>query len=231
VALTSLSITSSSGTDTLTPANYVLAVVLDSGASFTILPNDIASLIFLEVGATYNATLGVATLPCAVGNKAGSINYGFGGPGGVSISVAMSELVFPVTLRTGGTLLDASGNAVCTIGVQPQLTRTTLLFGDTFLRSAYVVYDLYNDEIAMAPTNFNITASNVVAFASVGATIPSATRATGQAAVQSATATTVPTGIALTAQAGFKSAAGQKFEGSWMVLGLSMALMVAGVVW
>lgn len=231
VALTSLSITSSSGTDVLTPANYVAGVVLDSGASFTILPNDIAALIYLEVGATYNATLGVATLPCSTANKAGSINYGFGGPGGASISVSMNELIFPITLRSGSNLLDNSGNVVCTIGIQPQGTKTTLLFGDTFLRSAYVVYDLINDEIAMAPTNFNATGSNVVAFASAGAPIPSAVKATGQAAVQSATATTVPTSIAMSAQAGFKSAAaGRSTEGVWTVMGMSVGLMVAGAI-
>jgi hypothetical protein len=34
--------------------------------------------------------------------------------------------------------------------------------GDTFLRSAYVVYDLTNDRVAMAQSLMNATRSNVV---------------------------------------------------------------------
>ena len=35
------------------------------------------------------------------------------------------------------------------------------MLGDTFLRSAYVVYDLDNNQISIAPTNFNATSSNI----------------------------------------------------------------------
>jgi hypothetical protein len=38
-----------------------------------------------------------------------------------------------------------------------------LLFGDTFLRSAYVVYDIDNRQIGIAQTIFNVTSSNLIA--------------------------------------------------------------------
>jgi hypothetical protein len=43
------------------------------------------------------------------------------------------------------------------------------------LRNAYVVYDLVNNRIGLAQSNINSTTSNVIAFSSVGAPIPSAT--------------------------------------------------------
>jgi hypothetical protein len=39
---------------------------------------------------------------------------------------------------------------------------STSVLGDTFLRSAYVVYDLQNNQISIAQTDFNATSSNVV---------------------------------------------------------------------
>jgi hypothetical protein len=51
---------------------------------------------------------------------------------------------------------------------------STSVLGDTFLRSAYVVYDLANNEISLAPTNFNSTQTSVSAIASGTAGVPSA---------------------------------------------------------
>jgi len=49
------------------------------------------------------------------------------------------------------------------------------VLGDTFLRSAYVVYDLENNRISLAPTVFNATASNVKEIASGPDGVPGAT--------------------------------------------------------
>jgi len=49
------------------------------------------------------------------------------------------------------------------------------VLGDTFLRSAYVVYDLSNNEISLAQTNFNATKSNVMEIQSGSAGVPNAT--------------------------------------------------------
>ena len=48
--------------------------------------------------------------------------------------------------------------------------------GDTFLRSAYVVYDLTNNEISVAETNFNATSSNIQEIASGTSGVPGATQ-------------------------------------------------------
>lgn len=50
---------------------------------------------------------------------------------------------------------------------------STAVLGDTFLRSAYVVYDLQNNQISLAQTDFNATSSNVVEITASG--VPGAT--------------------------------------------------------
>lgn len=190
VALTSLSATSSSGSDQLTPPNYAIPAILDSGTTITLLPDDLAQAIFAELGAEYSSRLGAVLVPCALGNNAGTLNYGFGGTGGPVIKVSVSDLVLPLTLRNGRRPQYSDGTLACQLGIQAAGDLPTLL-GDTFLRSAYVVYDLYNNRIALAQTDFNSTDTRVVAFASEGASIPSATSAQNEALVTQ-TATGIP---------------------------------------
>ncbi|KAK2623820.1 hypothetical protein QTJ16_007001 [Diplocarpon rosae] len=223
VAFTSLSATSSSGTDQLTPADYATAAILDSGTTITLLPDDLATMIFDEVGATVSQQLGAVVVPCDLAKVSGSINYGFGGTGGPTIKVEISDLVLPLTLTNGRTPTYTNGQTACQLGIQAA-GDLPVLFGDTFLRSAYAVYDLENNKIALAQTDFNSTDSNIVSFASAGAPIPSAASASGQEAVtQTATGaprvttdatgtgaapTYNPTATGLTAASGFASGAG-----------------------
>ncbi|KAG0645682.1 putative aspartic-type endopeptidase OPSB [Hyphodiscus hymeniophilus] len=182
VAFTSLSATSSSGTDQLTPAGYATAAILDSGTTITLLPDDIAQQVFQELGAEVSQELGATVVPCALADKNGTLNYGFGGVGGPVISVAVSQLVLPLSLPNGQVPTYSNGDQACSLGIQAA-GNLPVLFGDTFLRSAYVVYDLDNNRIALAQTDFNATDSNIVAFESGGAAIPSATSAPNEAAV------------------------------------------------
>ncbi|EPE27429.1 Acid protease [Glarea lozoyensis ATCC 20868] len=190
VAFTSLSATSSSGTDVLTPSDFAVAAILDSGTTITLLPDDVAAVVYEELGARYYSKLGATLVPCSLAQKNGSINYGFGGVDGPVIRVSVSELVLPLTLTNGQTPTFTNGQAACQLGIQPAGDLPVLL-GDTFLRSAYVVYDLVNNRIALGQTNFNVTSSNIVPFASSGAPIPSASSAPNEAAVTQ-TATGIP---------------------------------------
>jgi hypothetical protein len=105
--------------------------------------------------------------------------------------------VLPLTLADGRTPTYSNGAAACQLGLQAA-GDLPVLFGDTFLRSAYAVYDLDNNRIALAQTDFNATGSNVIPFASGGASIPSATSAENEASVTQ-TATGVPQGVSATA--------------------------------
>ncbi|KAL7927111.1 aspartic peptidase domain-containing protein [Trichoderma austrokoningii] len=174
--------TSPSGTDTLSTNVDSLVAVLDSGTTLTYLPQDMAEQAWKEVGASFNEEFGLAIVPCSIRNANGHFSFTFAGPDGPKINVTMAELA--LDLFSGGPQPKFSsgpnqGQSVCEFGIQ-NTTSSPFLLGDTFLRSAFVVYDLVNNEIALAPTNFNSTKTNVVAFASSGAPIPSATSAPNQ---------------------------------------------------
>ncbi|KAH7327158.1 aspartic peptidase domain-containing protein [Rhexocercosporidium sp. MPI-PUGE-AT-0058] len=190
VAFTSLSATSPSGTDQLTPDDYAVAAILDSGTTITLLPDDVAAMVFEELGATVSNQLGAIIVPCDLAKVDGTLNYGFGGQGGPVIKVQVSDLVLPLTLTSGRTPKYTNGQEACQLGIQPA-GDLPVLFGDTFLRSAYAVYDLENNKIALAQTDFNSTDSKVVSFGSSGAAIPNAVSASGIAAVTQ-TATGAP---------------------------------------
>ena len=198
VAFTSLSATSDSGTDQLTPSNYAEAAILDSGTTITLLPDDVAQTVFEEFGAEVSEELGAVVVPCALANKTGSLTYEFGGTGGPKIAVDVSQLVLPLTLPNGNVPKYSNGATACQLGIQAA-GDLPVLFGDTFLRSAYVVYDLDNNRIALAQTDFNSTGSNVVAFASGGAAIPSASSAPNEAAITQTASGNPKVGITATA--------------------------------
>lgn len=157
-----------------------LAVLLDSGSSLTYLPDTWVDQIFEQVGAQYEASDGAAYVACALARDSGTLDFTFTDP---AISVEMNELVLDLgTTSGGGRPTFDDGTEACLFGIAPAGAGTNVL-GDTFLRSAYVVYDLVNNEVGLAPTDFNATESHVVPFASYGATIPSSTAAPNQDAL------------------------------------------------
>jgi len=180
VELTSLQAHSSSGSDTLPSSSYPVDVVLDSGTTYSYIPQELAEEVWREVGAQYISQHEIAAIPCGMASSSGYFTFGFGGEGGPSIKVGMDELV--IVPPSGG----YNDNDICPFGIQNSTAKPYLL-GDTFLRSAYVVYDLENNEIGMAATDFNSTSSNIVPFPSRGATIPSSTPASNQSSPPSGT--------------------------------------------
>lgn len=230
VALTSIQAVSSSGTDRLTSHQDPIEVVLDSGTTLSYLPTDIAEQIWKETGAMYSASTGLAVIPCRMQRSTGYFNFTFGGASGPTVQVPMDELVLdlvvsgPAPTFTSGEYV---GEEACEFGIQN--TTGTNLLGDTFLRSAYVVYDLVNNEIGMAQTDFNATESNIVAFASQGAVIPSATLApNGSAATATATFTEPP----FLAEVGFSNgtSSGAAAPGPQTVRGLSIVVLAMAFV-
>jgi elongation factor G len=238
VAMTSLVGVSDSGTDVLTSERFPIPVVLDSGTTLSYLPNDLAKQVWTEVGAVYSADFGVAVLPCNMQNSKGYFSFGLAGPNGPRINVTMDELVLDLTSGRAPIFTSGKykGQEVCEFGIQ-NFTSAPYLLGDTFLRSAYVVYDLANNQIGIAPTDFNSTERNVVAFASMSAPIPSATVAPSQSQITNQPSVTTPAyaasqGFTDSAQSSSKSAAAGMPAafgiGQMMVVGVTMMLTALG---
>lgn len=123
------------------------------------------------VGAVSDPDWGVV-VPCNIQNTLATLSFTFGGSGGPTIKVDVSELVTSVVVPGVRTPTFQDNTPACRWCLQPADPGTPILFGDTFLRSTYVVYNLQNDQIGIAQTTFNATKANIVEFS--GDDIPGA---------------------------------------------------------
>ncbi|KAK8122796.1 hypothetical protein PG984_011466 [Apiospora sp. TS-2023a] len=232
VAMTSLTANSPSGSDSLTTRQFPIPVVLDSGTTLSYLPTELAVQVWKEVGAVYDTYTQMAFVPCGMENSKGTFEFGFAGPNGPKISVDMTELVLDIAEGSEAPRFQSGqykGQPICQFGIQ-NFTSEPFLLGDTFLRSAYVVYDLENNQIGMAKTDFNSTKTNIVPFPSKGASIPSGTVVKNQVAATGSSEGSVaqPT---YGASKGFQSAASIVPALEWahmVVVGATTVFMLAG---
>ena len=144
-----------------TSSTYSETVLLDTGTTLTVLQNSLASTLVSFFGASYypsGATSGNAIIPCASASLPRSMNFHFADrTKGPTINVKISELV----LQTLGSL---DGVEMCQFGIYGAAASEGLptILGDTFLRSAYVVYDLDNNQIGLAQSVLSPGAANVI---------------------------------------------------------------------
>ncbi|KAK8000158.1 Peptidase A1 [Apiospora arundinis] len=177
VALSSLSMTFDNGTNqNLTFADST--VLLDSGASFTYLPNSTVTRLYQALGVAVreDPNQGVTWIDCGIldSQRKATVDFRFGGDKGPLVRVPMSQMV--LDLRQGSSSSKGDLDS-CLFGVLPTANDDQVhILGDTFLRSAYVVYDLANQQVALAQAKPNATAnankSDVVEFGKDATTIP-----------------------------------------------------------
>ncbi|MCJ1461862.1 hypothetical protein MMC07_000461 [Pseudocyphellaria aurata] len=180
VVLDAVSVVNEAGKSQFAQDSLALPVILDSGTTVTLLPDNLADAIAKGVGASSHPAWG-QLVPCSLQDSGAVISFTFGGPNGPVIQVAIAEFV--LSLASGGSApAFPDREPACAWGIQGS-GNAPILFGDTFLRSAYVVYHLESEQIGIAQTNFNVTKTNVVEIS--GSDIPGASStATGAAAPQ-----------------------------------------------
>ena len=167
VSLDSISLTASGKNTTV--LEKAITVLLDSGTTLTYLPEDTTSTIYTALGASYSSRDGVAFVSCDLANTSDTLSFNFGSK---AITVPMSEIVIE-----GG----ISSALDCYLGIAPQSSspgstaNTFYVLGDSFIRNAYIVYDLANNQISLAQTNTEATSSNVLEIATGTAGVPDAT--------------------------------------------------------
>ncbi|KAM3424277.1 hypothetical protein BST61_g11184 [Cercospora zeina] len=130
-----------------------LDVHLDTGASLTYLPDDLTAKIYDAVGAQYNRAEQVSFIDCDRADDRETLDFKFNDQ--KTIQVPMNELVIRYT------------DDICVFGILPSGDSSFeedsyYILGDTFLRSAYVVYDLAKNEISLAQTVFNSTDDKII---------------------------------------------------------------------
>lgn len=169
---------SNSKSTVISSSSYSSAALLDSGTTETIIDADIFNAIVKGIGATpinvQGETLYIAS--CSVGNGNAAIGYTFGGANGITINVPISALLEDAGATFG------NGDEACILLMQATTANLpNTILGDSFLRNAYVVYDLDNNQISLAQANLDSTSDSI-------AVIPSGTAGVSQAS-KTATAT------------------------------------------
>ncbi|KAI9028887.1 aspartic peptidase domain-containing protein [Phycomyces nitens] len=133
--------------------------ILDTGTTLTYLPlniaTDIASSLAGEDGYKVDRQSGVILIECSAANSNGTVELlmsqsSQNTQNPVILSVPASELVIPIDGDTVET------SQTCLFGIAPTMTTNTgigsnmFLIGDSFLRSAYLVFDLGQNQIGLA---------------------------------------------------------------------------------
>jgi hypothetical protein len=133
--------------------------LLDSGTTMTLLPAALAQSIFTAVNAVISN--GSAYVDCSLASSLFTVEYTFTG---VTISVPISQLILPQNLSP----------TQCLFGIQSSTIGISIL-GDSFLSSAYVVYDLDNKKVHLAQAVINATSENIIEIGSGPDAVPSVT--------------------------------------------------------
>lgn len=178
VAMTSFGITGEQGNTTnFTTSTFKEAVILDSGTTLVYLPDQLVQDLVTRLNGEADDSSGEIYVPCSARDDSPKMtfNFGFGGANGVTIQVPASELIMDLdgAFSTGGYAPQVSFDNPCALAIMGDGGEGgPYILGDTFLRSAYVVYDLKNNLIALAQTNFNSTTSSIVEFQASATSIP-----------------------------------------------------------
>jgi hypothetical protein len=191
-------------------SNSTSPTILDSGTSLTFIPDDIANAIIGGVGAVNDDEFG-PLVPCSLANTQGVFKFRFGNSNGPVISAKISQFVVPFPAGSPGPKFK-SGDTSCQWGLLPAGENPNTL-GDTFLRSAYVVYNIDGESVAIAETNFNVKDTDIKQITASGS-IPGASSTASGAAQQSRTGQIFQTGFG-GGNGGSETAAGSATSGTW----------------
>lgn len=221
VVMTSLSVTGKKGAvANLTKPSFFEPVLLDSGTTFAYFPEDMTDTIYNSIGAVDDSrNTGLILVDCAILKDIPTLTFDFGfgtAANGVTIRVPIKELVFPVNSLLNLTESDfpmrTPWPSTCAFGIYTSGPGDVSILGDSFLRSAYVVYDLDSNVIGLAQTNFNSTSSSVVEFKADATGLPKVSGVTETSA--SATQTVVSSSLSIGGKPTVNTAANPTATGS-----------------
>lgn len=190
VNFTSVALTHTNGSQHTIPTStlsHPAPAVLDSGTTLTYLPEKMAQSIHEALSATHDADLGMTLIDCDshhLTNPSFHLTFTFTPTS--TITIPLHELILDIlppnylppqnqNAHPKSTNPPSTIKRACVLGIQSTAqfaSRNTdnqahfALLGDTFLRSAYVVYDLAHYQIGLAQANLNSTTSTVVELSS-----------------------------------------------------------------
>lgn len=114
------------------------------------LPSSLVESITSRMDVTYHQ--GFPYVSCALRQSRKSLEFGFGSNRyGPRITVPYAEIIYPYGFPANlGNVNDDDGSPLCYLGLIGT-DGSILLLGDTFIRSAYVVFDVDHLQVSLAP--------------------------------------------------------------------------------
>ncbi|CAG9995081.1 unnamed protein product [Clonostachys byssicola] len=178
------------GKNILDLSNFNANTILDSGSTISLLPDKQVQQIWKQFGVVSIKGVLSPFVDCAYRGSRGDgyiFEFRFNGK---TIQVPMQEMVIDAYADVQEVFQDPSvarlfkgWDRVCIFGISStasfSVPSTFTLLGASFLRSAYVVYDLTNEQLAIGQANLNSTDSDIVEIKS-GIAIPSVTGVASQ---------------------------------------------------
>ncbi|KAH8194059.1 hypothetical protein TruAng_011774 [Truncatella angustata] len=184
VNLHSISMTNSSGTFPLSASGesgdesreFPTSALIDTGAALMKLPTDTYNALIDSLGSAID---GSGYVDCDFGQKI-SLNYVFGNSTiNTEIQIPLSDLAVPYMYTNGEYKKDSEGRPLCILGVRESTKTSKHSTGDTFLRSAYVVFDLDQREVSIAKLKHDASgSSDIVVLGADGQSTQSVTTST-----------------------------------------------------
>ncbi|KAJ5732653.1 hypothetical protein N7493_004134 [Penicillium malachiteum] len=170
-------VTLQNGTSSSQTSGLPAYMALDSIVSMTFLPNNVVEGLYQDLNVWWDSGSQVGIIDCALKQKDYNITFTF--------------IDFSITSPLSDFIGLGSGE-ICEFHIVPSFSEASVL-GATFMRSAYVVYDLSNNEISMAQANFDESEGQVLEIGS-GASSISGIFETAIAVATVPTAVVSPTG-------------------------------------
>lgn len=151
VAWTDVTITTPNGVEQVANGGVNIPVLLDSGTTLAVLPTSVTRSLYEQMGALEIDGVGFA--PCYLRTADATIDFHLGGSDGVTLAVPLRQLLLDVDSSYADFWRELGVPDYCQVGFYSGDDQA--IFGDSILRSSYIVYDLTNRQIAIAPANFD----------------------------------------------------------------------------
>lgn len=150
------SISLGSGSTTVQATNQSLAVLFDSGTQISYLPQEMVSEISQILGGSPDPRYtNQQIVSCSYLKLNLNITFNFSG---ANIQIPLSEFIF-------------QDSGQCILGIR--VMESSFILGDNFLSNVYVVYDLQDLEVSLAPASFQQGSQIEI----ITSTIPNAVKA------------------------------------------------------
>jgi yapsin 1 len=179
-----------------------LTALIDSSSTFTSLPKELVARLAKYVGATLAQEIGKYVLPCET-NVDADLYFVLGGQDGPGITVDMVELLIPYPDTNNHGLpmtFPGTRTTMCVLGITPINDDQSVILGQTFLRPAYVFFDVDLKKVGFANAKWDVTDSDIHEVAN-GGSVKSASSIAGASITQSPSAARGAPGAGFTANA------------------------------